>query len=188
MYVSIALRKGRPAAILRIPVQRQLRNIAVNGTAAYPPPTITITGIPLGDFNSEPGIPSAEQSYTVSGSNLKDNITITPPADFEISPTSGSGWRLPPTLTQSGGNVAETDIYVRFNRATEGTSFGNIAHTSREQLNRMWQWVVRRLSLPRYYYSGWPGFQRSRRCRQHQRQPYNRNRSKPADAGGRVCE
>ena len=107
------------------------KDVAVNGTAAIPQPTITIAGAPLSAFSSEPGTPSAEQSYTVSGSNLDEDITITPPSDFEISLTSGSGWTTSPlTLTQSGGSVAETDIYVRFNRATEGTSSGNITHTS----------------------------------------------------------
>jgi hypothetical protein len=93
-------------------------------------PTITITGVPLAEFSSEPGTPSAEQSYTVSGSNLTDDITITAPTDFEISTTSGSGFGSPLTLTQSDGSVAATDIYVRFNRADEGTSSDDIAHTS----------------------------------------------------------
>ena len=34
------------------------------------------------------------------------------------------------TLNQTGGTVAATPIYVRFNRATAGTSSGNITHTS----------------------------------------------------------
>ena len=66
----------------------------------------------------------------MSGSNLTDNIAITAPSDFQISLTSGSGWSSSLTLPQSGGSVAATTIYVRFNRATEGTSSGNITHTS----------------------------------------------------------
>ena len=34
------------------------------------------------------------------------------------------------TLTQSGGAVAATPVYVRFNRADEGASSGDITHTS----------------------------------------------------------
>ena len=93
-------------------------------------PRITISGTPLSAFSSVPGMPSAEQSYTVSGSNLTDDIAITAPSDFQISLTSGSGWSSSLTLPQSGGSVAATTIYVRFNRATEGTSSGNITHTS----------------------------------------------------------
>ena len=93
-------------------------------------PRITLSGTPLSNFTSEPGTPSAEKSYVVSGSDLTDNISITAPADFEISTTSGSGWTSSLTLTQSGGVVSPTTIYVRFNRATVGTSSGNITHTS----------------------------------------------------------
>ena len=103
-------------------------------TLAYdmeePGPNITITGLPLSAFSSQPGTPSAEQSYTVAGRLLTEDIVITAPADFEISTISGSGFGPSLTLTQSGGTVAATTIYVRFNRATEGSSSGNIAHTS----------------------------------------------------------
>lgn len=93
-------------------------------------PTISITGVPLNAFGSTPGVPSAQQSYTVSGSNLTGNVTLTAPADFEISTTSGSGWASSLILTQSGGTVGPTSIYVRFNRATAGVSSGTITHAS----------------------------------------------------------
>jgi phosphodiesterase/alkaline phosphatase D-like protein len=106
------------------------------GSSASPGPTIAIAGTPLSDFSSEPGMPSTEQNYTVSGGNLMDDITITAPSDFEISLTSGSGFGPSLTLSQSGGSVAETTIYVRFNRATEGTSTGNITHASTDATTR----------------------------------------------------
>ena len=93
-------------------------------------PTIALTGIPLSEFNSQPGTPSPEQSYTVSGINLTADIHITAPSDFEISTNSGSGFGSSLTLSQSGGSVAVTTIFVRFNRAAEGTSSGDITHTS----------------------------------------------------------
>ncbi len=102
-------------------------------TVVYRPPTVpTITTAgTLSAFSSAPGVPSAEQSYTVSGSNLTGDITITPPADFELSLASGSGFGAAPlALTPSGGSLPATAVYVRFNRATEGASSGNIAHTS----------------------------------------------------------
>ncbi len=104
--------------------QAEIQALMVSG------PTISITGTPLGAFNSTPGVPSAQQSYTVSGSNLTGNIAITAPADFEISTTSGSGFTSALSLTQVGGVVSATTIYVRFNRATAGVSSGNIAHAS----------------------------------------------------------
>jgi hypothetical protein len=93
-------------------------------------PRITVTGTPLSAFSSLPGIPSSEQTYTVSGSNLTDDITITAPSDFQISLSSGSGFASSLSLSPSDGAVTATTIYVRFNRATEGTSSGNITHTS----------------------------------------------------------
>jgi hypothetical protein len=105
------------------------QNVAVSGTATLPP-TISITGTPLTSFSSTPGNPSDEQNYSVGGSNLTDDITITPPTDFEVSTTSGSGFGSSVVLTQSGGSVSSTPIYVRFNRATEGASSGDITNSS----------------------------------------------------------
>ena len=58
--------------------------------------------------------PSSEQFFDVSGSNLTANITVTPPTNYEISLTSGGTFTSSPIiLTQSGGSVALTTIYVR---------------------------------------------------------------------------
>jgi hypothetical protein len=57
--------------------------------------------------------PSAAQSFTVSGSNLQNDITMTAPADFEISKNAASGYSASVTLSVSQGTVAATTIYVR---------------------------------------------------------------------------
>jgi len=57
--------------------------------------------------------PSAEQTFTVSGVNLTNDIVLTAPADYEISLSSGTGYASPLTLTQTGGSVVQTTIYVR---------------------------------------------------------------------------
>lgn len=62
------------------------------------------------EFNSGP---SAEGSFTVQGSNLTNDITVTAPTDFEISETSGGTFGASVTLTQSGGSVSSTTIYAR---------------------------------------------------------------------------
>jgi len=58
--------------------------------------------------------PSAVQSFTVSGSRLTSNITITPPASFEIS-TSNAPFvaQSQIVLTAVAGIVNTTTIYVR---------------------------------------------------------------------------
>ena len=91
-------------------------------------PTINTSGT-LTAFNTETGVPSAAQTYTVSGSNLTTGISITAPTGFELS-TDGSSYSSNLTLAQSGGSVEATTIYVRLNSATEGTFSGNITHTS----------------------------------------------------------
>lgn len=75
---------------------------------------------------------SAEQNYLVSGSYLTDDITITPPDGFEISTGTGAGFVAtnPIVLTQTGGNVASTPIYVRFVPTLAQVYSGNITHVS----------------------------------------------------------
>ncbi len=93
-------------------------------------PSINITGTPLTAFTACAGSASAEQNFTVSGSALTANIIITAPAGFEISTTSGSGFGSSVTLTQSGGSVPNTIIYVRMAASATGAPSGNITIAS----------------------------------------------------------
>jgi len=98
-----------------------------------------ITSGTLSAFSGEPGVPSAEQSYSVSGENLEGNITITPPADFQIKKSGDVDWVSSPNtlvLDDSGGTVASTEILVRFLRSEVGTSSGSILHTSLNATDR----------------------------------------------------
>ncbi|MCK0107943.1 T9SS type A sorting domain-containing protein [Flavobacteriaceae bacterium S0825] len=64
------------------------------------------------DYEFDSG-PSAEGSFTVQGSNLTNDITVTAPTDFEISETSGGTFGASVTLMESGGSVSSTTIYAR---------------------------------------------------------------------------
>ncbi|MBV5343650.1 hypothetical protein JZU68_08630, partial [bacterium] len=88
-------------------------NVTCSGSVTTP--TITTSTSSLSEFSYDLGAgPSAEQSFTISGSSLTANILVTPSTNFEISTTSGSGFQSTPiTLTQTGGTVATTTIYVR---------------------------------------------------------------------------
>ncbi len=88
-------------------------------------PTISVSGTPLSEFSSEPVVPSDEQSYSVVGRNLTEDITVTAPADFEVSLSSGGTFGPSVALPAAGG-----DVFVRMNAASEGTPFGDIEHTS----------------------------------------------------------
>ena len=79
-------------------------------------PTISLSESTLTGFTYESGNgPSPEQSFTAEGTNLTVDITITPPTDYEISTGTGGSFVAtdPITLTQSGGTVGTTSIYVR---------------------------------------------------------------------------
>ena len=57
--------------------------------------------------------PSVSQSFTVSGNNLQNNVTLTAPIHYEISIASNSGYSSSITLYPSDGTLATTTIYVR---------------------------------------------------------------------------
>lgn len=96
--------------------------------------TIDVSSASLSNFTycSGSSNPSAEQSFTVTGINVTDNISITPPAGYEISTTTGSGYTTSSlTLTNSEGAVPATTVYVRLQSGLgTGEKTGSIAITS----------------------------------------------------------
>lgn len=103
--------------------------VALSGSVtAVPPPVITTFGT-LTAFSTFVGNASSSQSYSVSGSNLTENITIIAPAGYVIKTGAGVyGSSL--TLTQIAGNVETTPIDVRLTGTVIGTYNDNISHTS----------------------------------------------------------
>jgi len=93
-------------------------------------PTITLGSTSLSFSPTAVNGTSAAMSYTVSGVNLTANIGIAAPTGFQISTSSGSGYGSSLTLTQSGGTVASTTIYVEFIPTAQTSYSGNIANTS----------------------------------------------------------
>ena len=98
-------------------------------------PQIIVTPTNASFFNQTIGSPSSEQTFTVQGVNLEDDIEITAPAEFEISTTSGSGFNSTITLAESGGSVSSTNIYVRLNASSIGTYNGDLVFTSTDADN-----------------------------------------------------
>ena len=88
-------------------------------------PVITVSPLTLTGFTYIEGNgPSDEQTFTVNGLNLSNDITITETPHFEISRTSGNNFNAQSTLTLNpvGGNIEETTIYVRMKT---GLAVGN---------------------------------------------------------------
>lgn len=90
--------------------------------------TSTLTGF---TYNIGSG-PSSEQSFTVGGSNLTNDIAINAPTNYEISLVSGGTFGASIPLTQTGGTVATTTIYARLKAGLAVGNYNseNIAITS----------------------------------------------------------
>jgi subtilisin-like proprotein convertase family protein len=93
-------------------------------------PTIFVSTTGLNAFEACINTASTEQTFTVSGSNLTGNISVTAPTGFQISTTSGSGFGTSLTLIQSGGTVTTTTIYARMAALSSSPANGDIACTS----------------------------------------------------------
>ncbi|MDY0326512.1 MAG: hypothetical protein RBQ87_10145, partial [Candidatus Cloacimonadaceae bacterium] len=88
--------------------------LVTDNSGGTPTPTISITPNTLTGFTYISGNgPSVEQTFTVSGLNLTNNISITAPTNYEISLSTATGYASPLTLNQTSGTVAQTTIYVR---------------------------------------------------------------------------
>ncbi|WP_226177475.1 pectinesterase family protein [Hymenobacter lucidus] len=95
-------------------------------------PTVTITGS-LGTFAQYANGPSAARTYQMAAENLTANLTVTPPAGYEVSPNGGLNWFTPTTplvLIPTNNVVANTTISVRLNATAAGSYAGNIVHSS----------------------------------------------------------
>jgi hypothetical protein len=98
--------------------------VAINSAPASP--TITASGSVTARSTTY-GTASAAASFTVSGSSLTGNLTVTPPAGFQTSLTEDSGYGSSTTITASG-TLASTTVFVRLAAATTPGSYsGNIS-------------------------------------------------------------
>ncbi len=109
-------------------------DITVSSSASVPTATLTPTST-LTSFATNFASASAEQSYTLDGSNLTaggGTITVTPPAGYQLSTTSGSyatsaGTAI--TFTYSGNSFTGKTIYVRLAAGLPATAYaGNITN------------------------------------------------------------
>lgn len=114
----------------------RIDDIVLVGTLTTEAPFITVAPTTLSGFTYlEDEGPSQILSFTVSGSNLTNDVTITPGADFEISSEGGENFdpitgftNIGPEIFNAGGTK---DIYVRLKAGLAvGTYNENIEITS----------------------------------------------------------
>lgn len=112
--------------------QSRWSSITINYESAVTPPEVLVSATSLSGFNYLFGNgPSAEQSFTTSGSDLTAGLVITAPTNYEVSTTAGSGFGNSVTLTPTSGTVASTTIYTRLKSGLAvGTYNGTLTATS----------------------------------------------------------
>ncbi|VXC55557.1 T9SS type A sorting domain-containing protein [Chryseobacterium sp. 8AT] len=108
-------------------------NLSVTSTSGSTPTIYTNTTTALDTFSENFGTVQTDvRSFVANAENLSANLTITAPANWEISLSPNSGFSTNAiSLTPINNNVAQTNIYVRLATGTAiGTYSGNIALTS----------------------------------------------------------
>jgi autotransporter-associated beta strand protein len=103
-------------------------NSLILTTAVPTTPTVSVTGS-FASFTTTVGSPSAAQSVSASGSDLTANITVTPPAGYEVS-TDGTNYSGSLSLTQSSGIVSSATVYVRLTGSAVGSFSGDVSFAS----------------------------------------------------------
>lgn len=90
-------------------------------------PTVSVIPASLSGLDYVQGSgPSSAQTFTVSGSDLTANVTVTAPTNFEVS-KDGSSYAASQTITASG-TLSATTIYVRLKSELSVNSYsGDIA-------------------------------------------------------------
>ena len=104
---------------------------AVSGSIVVSASTTPVIGH-VGDltpFSECTGSASAAQTFTISGSSLTSDIVVNTLTGYEFS-TDGTTYSNTITLTQSGGTVASTTVYVRLASGASAGAGGNITLTS----------------------------------------------------------
>ena len=102
----------------------------VEGPAAGPSITTSVSslsdvGYSTVDFSQQ------VKSFTVSGSSLTANVTVTAPTNYEVCKTSGGTYTSSVTFDKGSGTLATSTVYVRLQSGkTAGNYSGDVACSS----------------------------------------------------------
>jgi plastocyanin len=89
--------------------------VTLSGEILNPDPVLFSSEDTLNGFSHFVGTPSIEQSFEVSGNYLTEDVTIDVTGEFEISLTSNGTFSNSLLLTNTGGTVENTAVFVRLN-------------------------------------------------------------------------
>ena len=95
-------------------------------------PELTVSVTELTDFRYMVGNgPSASKNFTISGTDLTDDVTLTAPTNYELSLSPDNGYFDSDEVSPVSGTLAEITIYVRLKAGLEvGNYSGNVTITS----------------------------------------------------------
>lgn len=107
-----------------------LQNLALVGTVAKPPATLSLSSASVTGLTSVVGSPGTSQSYLVSGSGLTNVIRVTPSSGFEVS-ADGTGFGTNLAISPVSGVVSNYPVHVRLaSNLPVGVATGSITHAS----------------------------------------------------------
>jgi len=111
---NITVTPANPTGCNGVPVHFTIRVPAASTTPAFNISTITgnITAC-MGTASVSPNI----QEFTISGSNLTNDILIQPGPHLEVSLTAANGYSSSLILAETAGTVSNTIIYIRSSAA-----------------------------------------------------------------------
>jgi len=93
-------------------------------------PIISIGGTVASLDYYENNGPSSEGDFSISGSNLTNDISVSVSSNFEISLTSGSEFASTVTVSQTAGTADATTIYVRLSSGLSSDTYDGIVTAS----------------------------------------------------------
>ena len=90
--------------------------------------TISVTPAILGGaLSSTYGTASAPQNFTVAGSTLSGDLTVTAATGLEVSLSAGSGYADQLTLVSTEGTVSATPVYVRLKATAAAGAYNGVS-------------------------------------------------------------
>ncbi|QTD36224.1 T9SS type A sorting domain-containing protein [Polaribacter batillariae] len=108
------------------------KTVALSGEISPADPQFSFRAF-LNDFNTiiSTGNPSEEQTFTVEGLFLTNDLIVAAPANYEVSLTTGTGFSAAVNIAPVSGSIAETNVYVRLKSGlSAGKYTGNITLSS----------------------------------------------------------
>jgi hypothetical protein len=111
-------------------------SLAVSGAITNLPPGLVLNPTNLTGFATTVDTPSASQSFTVTGSSLTNDVTITAPIGFEIA-SDGATWTNAASLSQIGGSASGTISVRMVATNVYGPRSGSVTAVSTGLTNRV---------------------------------------------------